>query len=124
MGTITLSADSFQSTIASNDIVLDRLVGVMVWAVPPVRPRLRGRRRRARRHRVRQGGHRGGNRAGTSGGIMSIPTLMAFRDGVLVYSAAGGLAGAGAGGAHRPGAGARHGCRPRPTRLPADRAAS
>jgi thioredoxin len=38
-------------------------------------------------------------------GVMSIPTLMVFRDGVMLYNQARG----GAGGPHPPGAGDRHG---------------
>ncbi len=46
-------------------------------------------------------------------GITSIPTIMAFREGILIFSQPGRPSGRLAGRAHRQGAGARHGTGPR-----------
>ena len=46
---------------------------------------------RALRHHLRQDRHRGRAGLAAAAGITSIPTLMAFRDGILVFSQPGAL---------------------------------
>ena len=91
MGTITLSADNFDSTIASNDIVL--VDWWASWCGPcrrfgPVFEAAASEHADIVFAKVDTEAETGLARAA---GIMSIPTLMAFRDGVLVYSQPGAL---------------------------------
>jgi thioredoxin 1 len=91
MGTITLSEHSFESTVASNDIMLVdwwaswcgpcRRFGPVFEAAADEHPDIVFAK-------VDTEAERGLARAA---GIRSIPTLMAFRDGVLVYSQPGAL---------------------------------
>ena len=68
-----------------------RLLGLLVRPVPGLRPGLRPVRAVAPRRRARQGRHRSRARLAAAVEIQSIPTVMAFRDGVLVYSQPGAL---------------------------------
>ena len=91
MGTITLSEDSFQSTIRSNDIVL--IDWWASWCGPcrrfgPIFEAAAAQHTDIVFAKVDTEAETGLARAA---GIMSIPTLMAFRDGILLYSQPGAL---------------------------------
>ena len=90
MPTTNLTAADFEATVTGNPIVLVDFCR-LVRTVPFIRPYLRGR---LDKHgdivfgKVDTEAERG---LAQAAGISSIPTLMAFRDGILLYSEPGAL---------------------------------
>ena len=117
----TLTSDTFEQTVVDNGIVLVDFWAVVVRPVPPVRAGLRGRGR-AQHEDVVFGkvDTEAEQSLAAAAQITSIPTLMAFRDGILVFaSPAPSRPGARAG--HHRGQGPRHGRRTPPDRRAAER---
>ena len=93
MATIDIDAEQFEETITGQRHRAGRLLGRLVWPVQALRPDLRGR--------VGVNGEivfakldTDANQAlRVARGIEGIPTLMAFREGVLVFNQAGALPG-------------------------------
>ena len=117
MSAVPLTADSFEQTVTTSDIVL-----VDFWAswCGPCRQFAPVYEAASERHDDVVFGSID-TEAEQSGSprppqITSIPTLMAFRDGIMVFRQAGALPGARPGAADHRGQGARHGRRPRPDR--------
>ena len=90
MSTIALTKDTFEDTVTKPGITL-----VDWWASGAGRAGCSRRsspaRATAHRHHVRQDRHRRPAGLSAAARISSIPTLMAFRDGILVFSQPGAL---------------------------------
>ena len=91
MTTTTLTKDNFETTVAGDDIVLVDFWALVVRPVPPVRADLRGGLRGPRRDVVFGKVDTEAERGWPPPQITSIPTLMAFREGVLVFAQPGAL---------------------------------
>ena len=96
MSTVTLNAENFERTITENPARLHRhrpgrLVGLMVRALSPVRPNLRSRRRTPPDIVFGKVDTEAERMLASAANITSIPTLMVFKDGTLVFSQPGAL---------------------------------
>ena len=92
MSTIDITTEAFEKTVLDNDIVLVDFWASLVRPVPPVRADLREplEAKPATSCSARST-PRPSRRWPAPRSITSIPTLMAFRDGILVFSQPGAL---------------------------------